>query len=423
MSEDLPQPVFKPAYLAKRSNIPFLGRTRLMARIQQAASKLARTSRFPTLAAFFPQNLWPWLWSYLKSAFHGKHKPYPTYLTSGQTGVYSLRAADGGNIVKLSIVGDWGTGTKEAYAVAQNMLKFAPDYTIHLGDVYYVGEDVEVKENFLGAKASHYKPVFFPKGAVGTFAMLGNHEMYGGGAPYFGELLAYCSTGTGEKQKTSFFCLETAQWRIIALDTGYNSVGTPILGSIPLIKKIPIFGADCHLQDELITWLEGNVKPQQLKKPTLLLSHHQYFSAFATETFARPAKQLKAFFAGQDVVWIWGHEHRLAIYDVYSPDGNIRCYGRCLGNGGMPVETGAPNIKMAPLTFYDPRADYPVGDKLKAGWNGFLNLTIDGPTMTLDYRDLKNQQLFVESFVGSPGGAIRYSFEQPVPILVAPGKS
>jgi len=165
------------------------------------------------------------------------------------------------------------------------------------------------------------------------------------------------------------------------------------------------------------------VKPQQDKKPTLLLSHHQYFSAFATETFARPAKQLKDLFAGQDVVWIWGHEHRLAIYDVFSPDGSIRCYGRCLGNGGMPVETGPPTIGRAPLAFYDPRADYPLGDNMTAGWNGFLNLTLDGPTMTLDYRDLKNRQLFVESFVGNPGGSIQHSFRERVPILKGPASS
>jgi hypothetical protein len=411
---------FKPLTVAKPSNIPVLGRTRLMAHIQQAAVPLAPSTNYPKLSAFLPKNLWPWISNYLKSAFRGKYKPYPSYPADGASGVYALRAKDGGNTIKISLVGDWGTGTYEAWEIAKAMAAFVPDYTIHLGDVYYVGDDEEVKENFLGTAADQYTPVYFPQGTVGTFTMLGNHEMYGGGGPYFSEMLQYCNTGTGQKQSTSFFCLETPQWRIIGLDTGYNSVGAPILGSIPIIKKIPWFGANCKLQNELLAWLSTNVKPQQNKKPTLLLSHHQYFSAYADEAFGTPAKQLKDFFAGQEVVWIWGHEHRLTIYDKFPPKGDVVCYGRCLGHGGMPVELGTPDTKKAPVTFVDPRRDYPVGDGTNAGWNGFVNLTISGATLTLDYRDLNNQQLFVESFVGNPNGSVQYSYQTPVPVLKQP---
>lgn len=363
-------------------------------------------------------HLIPYGWDYLKGIWHGKHKPYPTYLADGRDGVYPLRAADGGEVIKISIAGDWGTGSNESYKVAEKMSACKADYTIHLGDIYYVGDDSEVKENFLGQMTDKYTPVSFPKGSVGTFAMLGNHEMYGGGAPYFGEMLSYCETGAGGSQKASFFCLETSAWRILGLDTGYNSFGFPILGEIPdVLPKDPFFRVDCHLPDELIDWLRTNVRPQEDKKPTLLLSHHQYFSAFPDAAFTRPAEQLQEFFAGQEVVWIWGHEHRLAIYDVFSPDGSIRCYGRCVGNGGMPVECGTPDPEKAPITFYDSRCDYPIGDGSNGGWNGFLNLTLDGPTMTLDYRDLENRQLFLETFVGSSDGSLRYSYQTPVPVL------
>jgi hypothetical protein len=284
--------------------------------------------------------------------------------------------------------------------------------------VYYVGDQQEVNENFLGIAGGSYTPVQFPTGKVGTFALIGNHEMYGGGGPYFSSILPYCETGTGKTQRASFFCLETPEWRIIGIDTGYNSVGTFILGSIPIIKKIPWFGANCALQDELLTWLKTNVNPQQNKKPTMLLSHHQYFSAYSDEAFGEPAKQLKDFFAGQEVVWLWGHEHRLSIYSKFSPDGNVTCYGRCIGNGGMPVEEGTGyNTGKAPLNFFDPRYDYPVGDNTNAGYNGFMNLTMDGGTLTLDYRDLDNTQLFVETFVGNADGSLQYSFSNPVPIL------
>jgi predicted phosphodiesterase len=411
---------FKPLALAKSSNTPLLGRTNLVAAMQSVVAKSVpppTTSNFPLMAAFESGNLWPWITNYLKTSFTGKFKPYPTYPSDGTSGVYQMKANDGGDVIRVSIVGDWGTGTYESWKVAQCMADSAPDYMIHLGDVYYVGDQQEVDENFLGTPGGQYTPVQFPKGSVGTLALIGNHEMYGGGGPYFSSMLPYCETGTGISQQAGFFCLETPQWRIIGIDTGYNSVGTFILGSIPIIKKIPWFGANCALQSELLTWLQANVNPQQNKKPTMLLSHHQYFSAYSDEAFGEPAKQLKGFFAGQEVVWIWGHEHRLSIYNKFSPDGNITCYGRCLGNGGMPVEEGTGYTTKAPLMFFDPRYNYPVGDNTSAGYNGFMNLTIDGATLALDYRDLNNTQLFQESFVGNPDGSLQYSFTNPVPIL------
>jgi hypothetical protein len=403
-----------------------------MAHLQQLAVPVAPTTNYPKLSAFFSSKLWPWIWNYVKGMFRGKYKPYPTYASDGKDGVYALRAGNNGDVIKISVAGDWGTGTFEAFEVADKMNASKPDYTIHLGDVYYVGDDQEVQENFLGENADQFTPVKFPTGLVGTFAMLGNHEMYGGGKPYFTEIIGssgYCDTGAGEKQKSSFFCLETPQWRIIGLDTGYNSVGTPILGSIPIIKKIPWFGANCELRPELIDWLNTNVKPQQNKKPTLLISHHQYYSVYE-QAYGRPAEQLKDFFAGQKVVWLWGHEHRLSIYDLYSPDENILCYGRCLGNGGMPVELEKTG-KTSPLLFQDPRGlpngvngnnQYPVGDGTYAGWNGFLNLTFNNSTMTIDYFDLNNLLLFSESFDGSPDGSLQYSLLSN-PVLKPPAAS
>ena len=401
-----------------------------MARLQQAATPLAPTSNFPKLSAFFSSRLWPWISNYIKGIFTSKYTPYPTYAADGKDGVYAAHARDNGDTIRISVVGDWGTGTFEASEVAQKILQFSPDYTIHLGDVYYVGDNQEVQENFLGNNVppDQFTPVNFPPGSVGTLTMLGNHEMYGGGKPYFTEMIGpsgYCDTGAG-KQTASFFCLETSAWRILGIDTGYNSVGTPILGSIPIIKKIPWFGANCELRKELLAWLESNVKPQQNKKPTLLLSHHQYYSVYE-EAYDRPAQQLKEFFAGQDIVWIWGHEHRLSIYDRYSPDGNVMCYGRCLGNGGMPVELETRG-KKHPLLYLDPRGlpqgkQYPVGDGTYAGWNGFLNLTLDGPRMTIVYLDLNNQELFSELFIGSPDGSLQYSLLSHPVLTPSPASS
>ena len=69
--------------------------------------------------------------------------------------------------------------------VANQVAKSRPDFTIHLGDVYYVGDGTEVKENFLGEKTSAYTPVKWPMGTKGSFALTGNHEMYAHGNGYF----------------------------------------------------------------------------------------------------------------------------------------------------------------------------------------------------------------------------------------------
>ena len=123
------------------------------------------------------------------------------------------------------------------------------------------------------------------------------------------------------------------------------------------------------------------------------------------------AAQLREFFADQEVLWLWGHEHRLAIYDLFSPDGNIRCYGRCMGHGGMPVETSRPHPGQAPLAFYDSRTDYDIGNNVCVGWNGFVNVTLEGARLQLDYRDITNRRLFHETFLAGINGALTQTTE------------
>jgi hypothetical protein len=389
---------FKSQHLARHSNIPWLGRTRLMAHLQGAMAQSGKTGgRFPLLAVFM-QSPFPWLAKYLKGILNGRHKPYPTYALDGHDGVYPLQPSPDHQAIRISIAGDWGTGTEEAFRVAEQMSAFRPDYTIHLGDVYYVGDDPEVDENFLGVQRSANTPVQFPRGAIGTLTLPGNHELYGGGTPYYTRVVPWGSPAPGEQQRAAFFSLESEHWRILGIDTGYNSAGIPILGSLPGLSSIQWIGGNGRIEPAVLDWIRTNVRPRENPKATLLLSHHQYFSTFPDEVFPRPAQQLSEFFKGQDVVWLWGHEHRLAIYDRYSPDGNMTCHGRCIGHGGMPVEVTPPEPGRAPLLFHDLRTDYSIGGGDTAGWNGFVNLTLDGPELTLDYRDLTGKRLFHESF-------------------------
>ena len=404
----------KPSSVARSSNLPVVGRTRLMSFYQRRVTRrLAPDLPRPGLAAFLPDHGWRWLTSYLQHIWEGRYAPYPTYANTGQSGVYTLRSVSGEGPVRLSIASDWATGTQEAAQVAESMQAAAPDYTLHLGDIYYVGDQTEVRENFIGTVVNQYSPVSWPKGAVGTFALLGNHEMYGGGRPYFTEVLDYCVTGEGSRQMASFFCLESEHWRILALDTGYNSAGMPVLGWIPGINRLRSVHANCRLEDGLMEWLRTTVKPRENPKATLLLSHHQYATSFSDEAFPLPAQQLAEFFAGQEVVWLYGHEHRLAIYKHRPSPGGFPVYARCIGHGGMPVECADRPRRGQGLKFYDPRGDYPLqeGAGTRAGWNGFVNITCSGAELALNYRDLHNRAMFTECFTAKPDGCLRHAYK------------
>src|SRR5205085_9051128 len=128
-----------------------------------------------------------WIASYLRNRFGPRHA-FADYRGAADSGVYALES--GGGSVRVSIAGDWASGTDEAAAVAAAMAAWNPHFTIHLGDVYYVGDEAEVRSTFLGERTSSYQPTQWPRGSIASFALNGNHEMYARGAPYFDLLSA-----------------------------------------------------------------------------------------------------------------------------------------------------------------------------------------------------------------------------------------
>jgi hypothetical protein len=114
-----------------------LPRSAALSQLRQAA-EAASPPNYPPEALFSPGALWTWARTYLAYVFHRKHY-FPTYSASPQNAVYDLADAQAADGVRMSIAGDWGTGTSEAQCVARQMEQFRPHFTIHLGDVYYVG--------------------------------------------------------------------------------------------------------------------------------------------------------------------------------------------------------------------------------------------------------------------------------------------
>jgi hypothetical protein len=165
-----------------------------------------------------------------------------------------------------------------------------------------------------------------------------------------------------------------------------------------------------------MSWLRSTVRPQENRKATLLLSHHQYFTAFGDHGYTRPAKQLREFFRHQEIIWIWGHEHRLAIYDRFTKDGGLTVFGRCLGNGGMPVDVDAPDAGKAPVRYYDARCHW-LDDGTPVGQNGYANVVVDRDTLWIEYRDIDDNLLLTETFIPQAGGRLRHTVDDSAGIL------
>ena len=399
----------------KLSNYTGLGRTNIESHYRMLVDNLPAGAARPPLENFDSSDAWPWITRWIKATYEtdvaslfvpaDKKHVFPPYPGTGEQGHYDLSglaAADGS--IRIALAGDWGTGTDVAQQVADSMVAGdpAPELTIHLGDIYYVGLPSEVAENCAGANSGNYAGVSWARGTKGSFALNGNHEMYSGGDGYFDNFLPTLGIPTSQDQKqlTSYFCLETPVWRIIAIDTGYNS---------------DTLSGDCHLEPVLIDWLQNIINPAANKKPTVLLSHHQWFSGFNDGHCAKPASQMAPFLQRQEFVWLWGHEHRLAIYNKYQdPQTDLRVYARCLGHGGMPVEMpqlGYPNPTTPQRVEYwdgdtegHPARFQTLEDKTVVGPNGFVMMVIQGNTLTLEYLDADRTSLLKESFVPGGGG-------------------
>lgn len=343
-----------------------------------------------------------WVWHYLRSRF-GRSWPFADYSGySDDNGIYDLVASaknrDPAEPVLISLAGDWGSGTEDAHDIGQSVNLDFPHFTVHLGDVYYAGTKKEIRENMLGER------VQWPLGNQGSFALNANHEMYSQGKGYFTRLLPALGLQNGPGQRASFFCLKNDHWLVIGLDTGYYSVGIPILEML--------LRPSCKLHPALMTWLREDVRLQDdHQRGVILLSHHQYYSQFESGYY-RPAQQLTEFLQ-RPALWFWGHEHRFALYGKHTLEkAGLPVYGRCLGHGGLPIEDIAGRPRQGQkyqngLVLYDKRERDRIGPfQIPVGYNGYANLTFVGNRLTVEYKDTE-QLLLVEQWLAGEGGILK----------------
>jgi 3',5'-cyclic AMP phosphodiesterase CpdA len=243
----------------------------------------------------------------------------------------------------IALIGDWGTGQESARRLLAKVASRKPDVVVHLGDVYYSGTENEVKNYFY---AIWQKVLGTPKVAWGssltdtaakpaTFHLSGNHDMYAGGGPYYTVIRML-------GQPASYFCLRNDNWQFIALDTGLHD-------SNPLTQ-----GAPTSLEDTEVAWLKDKARTAGGRK-TVLLSHHQLFSA--TDRFDGNAVNGRLLGQVRDVLpgvtaWLWGHEHSLVIYKRFQ---NV--LARCIGHGAFPVPVDLDAAAAADVPLEDVRLD------------------------------------------------------------------
>jgi hypothetical protein len=260
----------------------------------------------------------------------GKRASIP-YRRAATVGPVTLPLKAGATV---ALIADWGTGTQVAVDLLKQAALQNPDVVIHLGDIYYSGTPQECDANFRNIVDTVLER---STRDVPVYTLAGNHDMYSGGAGYYG--LIDTLNDPARRQPASFFCLRNDDWQFIAMDTGLHDY-------------IPIVGNDMltFLEKDEEDWITERIA--EFSGKTILLSHHQLFSALSeigplqagNKLIAHNPKLLPSFqrfaqAAKQPIAaWFWGHEHNLSVYQPYL--GLNR--GRCIGHGAVPVLVDGP---------------------------------------------------------------------------------
>ncbi|WP_315837144.1 metallophosphoesterase [Bradyrhizobium prioriisuperbiae] len=283
---------------------------------------------------------------------------------------------------KIGLIGDWGTGAEPAKRVLRQLKAQNPDILIHLGDIYYSGTLTECRINFEEVVNS-----VFDRAATGmpVYTLSGNHDMYCGGLGFY-DLIKRLNTPP-LTQPASFFCLraDDNSWQLLAMDTGQHDY-TPIH-----VTPMPTY-----VEQDEVDWHEQRIR--EFPGKTILLSHHQLFSAFspvapAADNGRHPASNPRLMAAFEQLrstgkpiaAWFWGHEHNLC---VYQPHLNLE-RGRCLGHSAIPVFSQDDPYKVndkidnPPQLVTDKKMKLSLRDNVYA--HGFATLALGSTSVDVDY--------------------------------------
>jgi hypothetical protein len=295
--------------------------------------------------------------------------------------------------LKIALVGDWGTGpwtdgaiNYPALEVINQVRQLAPDYTIHLGDVYYAGTagfgpDEEIN-NFVNLWAA---------GSQGSFMLNSNHEMYSGAQGYFGKGLA--ARAFVAQNQTSYFALQSDKWIIIGLDTAYYD-------------KSPLFMNGALTDNDQINFIKGL---DTANKKVIVLTHHNGTNIEGTAALPLWQNVFDALGGAPDF-WYWGHVHNVIVYSAQSFPAQHQTNARCPGHGAIPFgvgyglmdQTGANKPSVEYFAHELMSDSYPNTDprQSKRVLNGFAMLTFTPDSIGEEIIDQK--------------GVVRWSHTTPI---------
>ena len=286
-------------------------------------------------------------------------------------GIPSVLSMD--DSVTFAMVGDFGTGNfgpgdSPSVKISKFIPSLNPDYTIHLGDVYYAGT---------GDEESHKLLSLWPRGSKGSFALNSNHEMYSSGGPYFNEVVGG-PVFNKLQSPYSFFALENAHWIIVGLDTAYFSSALKLYLDGTLGTK--------NAQVEFLREIAGR------GKKVILLTHHNAIPVGgfdpASETPLQLYSDVMNTFTGNPppAYWFYGHEHVGAAYAPLKGNGML-C--RCIGHGGLPwgPASSLQAAKDSGTVEWFERCNAGDPDERLRVCNGFVHLELEGPDLTETFYD------------------------------------
>ena len=277
--------------------------------------------------------------------------------------------------IKIGLAGDWGTNNAPAVAIAGNIKAASPDYTIHLGDVYYAGELRDELANLVD---------LWPSGRSGTFALNSNHEMYCGGVGYFQVIRNQKFLNQG----FSYFALYNNDWLIIGLDTAYWGHNQSFLYEDGYITDDNVEPKGTCQRDWLIDLLRN---PEHARKRLMILTHHDGFDVDEGKVKEKDLWQVMTNLIGntRDCLWYWGHVHAGIAYKPIQLDGNTLLRARCVGHGGVPY------LPFGDLAIYGDQKyaiEWAEQERAKTGdprraLNGYMIVALNGSRITEEFYD------------------------------------
>ena len=261
------------------------------------------------------------------------------------------------NNATIGLFGDFGTGDYDVYKTAStlsgHMKSIAPDYSIHLGDIYYGGTEEEARKNLLD---------YWPAAkSGGNFAMNGNHEMLGGANGYFNVILA--NQLFKKQQGTSYFALENDYWVIIGLDSAYFA------------EKHNLYNTGKVSDDKQKEFLELCAAK---KKNIIVFTHHNPIDNLGKNK--QPLWDEVANILGPSLkYWYYGHLHNAAVYKDFN---NVKC--RVVGHGGLPHGDASAYSGSDAVLWYEryPKPNYVDPFRVQ---NGFAKITLDNDTVQEEF--------------------------------------